>query len=140
MVETMIAVVIISLMMLVALPRIREAFAQSTLRSAQARVVALYSSARAAAVGSNRTATLNITGNQVYVTATPRLTVLAGSTMDTVVQPQNLLTEYGVTVSSGVASIAIAPTGLGQAGTDITLTKGSHADTISINQYGRIVR
>ena len=138
-IETLIVLVIIGLAGLIALPRLNTAFAQSNVLSAKARLMALYSTARATAVSSNRTAVLRINGNQVYVYASPRRSAGAG-TVDTIVRPSNLSTTYGVTLSGGVDSVRVASTGLGLDSAAIVFTKYSAVDTVFISRYGRVLK
>jgi hypothetical protein len=72
--------------------------------------------------------------------ARPRLTALAGSTVDTITPVENVYTQFQVNLTSNVDSIRVSPTGLGLNAANLVLTKGSYADTMSINQYGRILK
>ncbi|MGH7515183.1 MAG: pilus assembly FimT family protein [Gemmatimonadales bacterium] len=140
-IETLIVLVIIGLAGLIALPRLNTAFAQSNVLSAKARLMALYSTARATAVSANQTAVLRINGNQVYVYASPRRKAPIGAnTIDTIVRPSNLSTTYGVTLSGGVDSVRVASTGLGLDSAAIVLTKYSAVDTVFISRYGRVLK
>jgi type II secretion system protein H len=138
-IEMLIVVVIIGLLGLIALPKLNTAFAQSNVLSAKARLMALYSTARATAVSSNRTAVLRVNGNQVYVYASPRRTAGVG-TVDTIVRPSNLSTTFGVTLGGGVDSVRIASSGLGMDSAVIVLTKYSALDTLYISRYGRVLK
>lgn len=136
-IEVLMVVVIISLTALMAVPRFRAAVNRSNLLSARAKVMASFSAARAAAAGSGRVTTMNILGNKVWVTATPRLNGAAG--VDTIVLPKNLSTMYGVTATpSNGSTVVLSQTGLGRAPNNIVLSHGSLADTIKISQYGRV--
>jgi type II secretion system protein H len=140
-IEMLIVVVIIGLLGLIALPKLNTAFAQSNVLSAKARIMALYSTARATAVSANQTAVLRINGNQVYVYASPRRKAPIGAnTIDTIVRPSNLSTTYGVTLSGGVDSVRIASSGLGMDSATIVLTKYSALDTLYISRYGRVLK
>ena len=142
-IEMMMVVVIISLTTLMAVPRFRAAVNRSNLTSARAKVMASYSAAKAAAAASGRIATMNVSANKVWVTATPRLKAPAAPSpaMDTIVLPKNLYTLYGVTVSTtNGTTVTVNQTGLGSLANDIRLTHGNIADTIRINQYGRVLK
>jgi type II secretion system protein H len=140
-IETLIVLVVIGLAGLIALPKLNAAFTQSTLTSAKGRVMSMFSAARAAAVSNGQTAILRVNGNQVYVYARPRLKLPIGAnTIDTVVKPVNLSAAFGVTVSGGVDSVRIAPTGLGRDSAVIVLTKSGHLDTLIISKYGRVLQ
>jgi prepilin-type N-terminal cleavage/methylation domain-containing protein len=138
-IEALIVLVIIGLTGLIALPKLNTAFAQNNVLSAKARLLTLYSTARAAAVGNSQTAILRVNGNQIYVYARPRRKSGAG-TVDTIVKPTNLSTSYGVTLSGGVDSVRIMPTGVGLDSAVIVLTKYSSVDTVIISKYGRVIK
>ena len=108
-IETLLVVVIMGLVTLMALPKINSAFAHTNVINAKSRLVALYSTARSAAMSLNQTAILRLNGNQVYVYARPRRKApTAGNSVDTIVRPTNFSTVYGVTVSGGADSVRIA--------------------------------
>jgi type IV pilus assembly protein PilE len=139
-IEMLIVVVVIGLMTLIALPRLNDAFAQNSLNSARAKVISLFSVARATAAGTSRTTVLHLAGSRVYVTASPRLVPLAGSTIDTITKAESIRTEYGVTASPAADSIVLDQSGLGRNALTIILSKSGRADTITISQYGRILK
>jgi prepilin-type N-terminal cleavage/methylation domain-containing protein len=141
-IEMLIVVVIIGLIGLISLPRLNSAFAQSNVLSAKARLMALYSTARATAVSNNQTATLRLNGNQVMVYASPRRKppINVANTIDTIVRPSDLSSTYGVTLGGGVDSVRIASSGLGLDSAVITLTKYSALDTVIISRYGRVLK
>ena len=139
-IEMLMVVVIISLTTLMAVPRFRAAVNQSNMLSARAKVMASFSAARAAAAGSGRVTTMHVSGNSVWVTATPRLKTSGSGTVDTIVLPKNLNTLYGVTATPTVGTVVLNQTGLGSNGSDIVLSHGSLGDTIRISQYGRVLK
>jgi len=135
----LIVVVVIGLMTLIALPRLADAFAQSNLNSARAKIISLFSVARATASGSSRTTVLRLSGNSIYVVAWPKMNGGAG-TIDTVTPVENINTQYGVTASVSSDSILLDQSGLGRNGSTIILTKSGRADTVTISQYGQILK
>jgi prepilin-type N-terminal cleavage/methylation domain-containing protein len=137
-VETLIVVVVMGLVSLIALPSLQNAWAHSSVLSAKSKVTSLYYRARASAVESSRTAILVVNGGNAYVVTRPSMGV--GVVFDTVTRVENVYTQYQVNLTSDQDSIRIAPTGLGMNGANLVLTKGSYADTVSINQYGRILK
>lgn len=139
-IETLVVVVVMGLVMLIALPSLQNAWAHSSVLSAKSKVTSLYYRARAAAVESSRTGILVVSGGNAYVVARPRLTSLAGSTVDTVTRVENVYSQFQVNLTSDVDSVRISPTGIGMNSANLVLTKGSYADTLSINQYGRILK
>jgi prepilin-type N-terminal cleavage/methylation domain-containing protein len=139
-VETLIVVVVIGLVSLIGLPRFQHAWAHSNVLSSKAKITSLYARARASAVESSRTAILVVNGGNAYVVARPRLSGPAAGVFDTITPVENLYTQYRVSLTADVDSIRVAPTGLGLGGAQVVLTKGSYADTVFINQYGRILK
>jgi type II secretion system protein H len=137
-IEMLLVIVIVSLTGLIALPKFRDGQQQSNLRSSRAKVAALYSAARSTSMASGRPTYLHLMGNQVYVTASGRQKAPIGANVqDTTTPPENLYTQYGVTVIGSADSILINRNGLGTAAT-IRLVKGSRADTLTISQYGQV--
>ena len=138
-IETLIVLVVIGLVGLIAMPKFQQALAQSNILSAKAKLMALYAKARATAAGSSQTAILRINGNVAYVYARPRRKAGAG-TIDTITPVENIYNQYGVTVSGGVDSVRVSPTGIGMDAASIILTKSGRTDTIFISQYGRVLK
>ena len=141
-IEMMMVVVIISLTTLMAVPRFRAAVNRSNMLSARAKVMASFATARATAASSGRLTTMHVSGNQVWVTASPRRKAGAGN-RDTIVLPKNLSTMYGITASSSpIDTVLVSQTGVGANGslTSIILSHGNLADTIRISQYGRVLK
>jgi prepilin-type N-terminal cleavage/methylation domain-containing protein len=140
-IEMLMVIVIISLTMLMALPRFRAAVNRSNMLSARAKVMASFSAARAAAAGSGRVTTLHVAGNQVWVTGAGRFKLPIGAnTIDTIVLPKNLNTMYGVTATPSAGTVVVGQNGLGNSGgtTNIVLSHGNLSDTVKISQYGRV--
>jgi prepilin-type N-terminal cleavage/methylation domain-containing protein len=139
-IELLIVVVIMGAISLIAFPRIKSTFQASALRGARTRLVMVYTAARAAAVQTNRPVRMHFSGNDVWVTATPRLTVGGSGTADTIGPVQSMYSVFGVTVASTVDSLLLDPRGLGLNGATIVVTNAQGADTISITGFGRVVR
>ena len=139
-VETLMVVVVMALVTLIGLPSLQNAWAHTSVLSAKSKVTSLYYRARGSAIESSRTAILVVNGGNAYVVARPRLTALPGSTVDTITPVENVYTQFQVNLTSSVDSLRISPTGLGSNAANLILTKGSYADTLSINQYGRILK
>ena len=136
-IEMLIVVVMIGLMTLIALPRLADTFAQSNLSSARAKIISLFSVARATASGSSRTTVLRLSGNKIYVVASK---LNGGVGVDTVTPVENINTEYGVTATVSPDSILLDQSGLGRNGSTIILSKSGRADTVTISQYGQILK
>jgi prepilin-type N-terminal cleavage/methylation domain-containing protein len=144
-IETLVALVVVGLGMLIAIPHVRDAFAQNTVLNSRAKVSSLYSAARAVSSSSGRVSYLHLKGNLMYVTAQPRRKAGGGAcNCDTIGVPENFQTLYGITVSTNpsVDSIKIDQTGLGAGGQTVTIrfTKGSRKDSIQISPYGRVLK
>jgi Tfp pilus assembly protein FimT len=141
-VETLIVVVILGLIVLIGLPRISTAMAQSDLRSARTTMINMVAKARAASVQSNRVTWIKIDGNSIYVGATPRLVTLAGSSADTVGVVEDLAEHYRVAVTTtGTDSIQFDPRGFGAGfgtGSSIVVSRDGHSSTITIDGLGRV--
>jgi prepilin-type N-terminal cleavage/methylation domain-containing protein len=138
-VEALMVIVVIGLVSLLGLPKLQHAWAHSNVLSSKAKITSLYARARASAVEGNRTAILVVNGGNAYVVTRP-FAGGVGTTFDTITPVENLYTQYRVNLTADVDSARIAPTGLGLNGAQIVLTKGSYADTVVINQYGRILK
>lgn len=145
-VETLIAVIIVSILSLMAFPRVNSAMSKSNLRSARTRVVNMLAAARAAATQGSRTAAyLKFNGNTAVVTASPRrVAPIGANTEDTLGTVVNLNTTYGATLSTGITTITYDPrglaTGFSTGGQYIKVTKGSYADSIKVDQLGRVTK
>ena len=71
-VETLIAVIIVSVMSLMAYPRVNSAMIKSNLRGGRTRLANMFATARAAATQNSRTgAYVKFNGNTAVVTAAP---------------------------------------------------------------------
>jgi MSHA pilin protein MshA len=139
-IEMLIVVVVIGLMTLLALPRLADAFAQTNVKSARAKVISLFSVARANAAGTSRPTVLRLSGNQIYVVSGPPKLKAGAGTLDTVTPVENIYTQYGVAASVSADSILLDQSGLGRNGSTIILSKSGRADTLTISQYGQILK
>jgi prepilin-type N-terminal cleavage/methylation domain-containing protein len=141
-VETLIAVVIMSLIMLIGLPKIRSAMAENDVRGARTTLINLVATARAASVQTNRLTWIRFEGDRAHVRARPKRNGGAGDA-DTLGVVQDLSEHYKVTVDAGVDSIQFDPRGFGAwTGGDISidLSRGDHSSTITIDGLGRVTK
>jgi prepilin-type N-terminal cleavage/methylation domain-containing protein len=138
-VETLVVVVVMGLLVLIALPSLQNAWAHSNVLSAKSKITTLFYRARGTAIESSRNTVLVVNGGNAYVVARPRLNAGAGA-FDTITPVENLYTQFQVNLTSTDDSVRLSPTGLGSNGANLVLTKGSYADTLFINQYGRILK
>jgi type II secretion system protein H len=139
-IEMLIVVVVIGLMTLIAIPRLADAFAQNNLNNARAKIISLYSVARANAGGTSRPTVLRLSGNKIYVVSGPPKLKAGAGTLDTLTPVENIYTLYGITASVSSDSILLDQSGLGRNGSTIILSKSGRADTVTISQYGQILK
>jgi Tfp pilus assembly protein FimT len=128
------------LVTLIALPSLQNAWAHNSVLSAKSKITTLFYRARGTAIESSRNTVLVVNSGNAYVIARPRLTVGGAGTFDTITPVENMYTQFQVNLTSNVDSVRVSPTGLGSNGANLILTKGSYADTLFINQYGRILK
>jgi prepilin-type N-terminal cleavage/methylation domain-containing protein len=123
-IEIATALVIISLLVLIGIPKFNAAMAQQNVRGARTMMVNLVAKARAAATQGNRRTRLVTNGNRAWIVATPRVTALAGSTFDT------------------ADSIKFDPRGMSWGGIVDTMrmTKSGHTDWLAIDAMGRVTK
>jgi prepilin-type N-terminal cleavage/methylation domain-containing protein len=147
--ETLIAIVVVSLLVLIGYPKFSNAMVTTNVRGARTTIVNMIAKARAVATQSGRrSAQVEFVGNNVLVTATPRRTppLVPANDRDTVGVVQNLSATYGVTVTSTLASpkvITFDPRGIGSGfnqalGSEITVTKSGKTQKIKIDMLGRV--
>lgn len=142
-IETLLAVVIVGVLALIGYPKVSRALVQTDVRSARTALANMFAKARASATQGSRATALRFDGNQVLVTAKPRMTSDGVSVIDTVGTVQNLYAVYGVTISSDVDSIGFDPRGLGSnfgSETTILVARSGHSESITIDGLGRVVK
>jgi prepilin-type N-terminal cleavage/methylation domain-containing protein len=142
-IEIATALTIVSLLVLIGLPKFNEAMARQNVRGARTMLVNMVAKARAAATQGNRLTRLVVQGNRAWIVATPRATALAGSTFDTLGPVENLNTRYGITLTATNAdSIRFDPRGMSWGGIVDTMrmTKSGHTDWMAIDAMGRVTK
>jgi prepilin-type N-terminal cleavage/methylation domain-containing protein len=145
-VETMLAVVIVSIMSLIAFPKVRSSMIKSDLRGARTRIVNMLSTARVTAAQGNRSTWLKFNGNTAVVTASPRRKLPIGAnTQDTIGTTVNLSTVYGTTVSlsGGNTQVAYDPRGVASgfgASVTISLARSGYSQTVVVDMLGRVTK
>jgi len=147
-IEMLIVVVILGLIVLFGYPKVGAAMAKTDLRSARTTVINLVATARAASVQTNRRTWIKFEGNKAYVLARPRQKVGGGAGIqppDTVGTVQNLSAQYGVTLATGADpdSIQFDPRGFGAnlgLGVVVTLSRNGHAETVTLDGLGRVIK
>lgn len=141
-VETVVSLVVSGIILLIAMPRMRDLLLRSDVRSARSALVRLHAQARAAAAESGRTTRLRIDGNRVVVLASPRRRACAGTcTADTIGAVHDFDETYGVALTSTVDSLMIDPRGLNR-GPEAVVRVGNSAmlDSMQVTSFGRVVR
>lgn len=142
-IETLLSVVIVSILLIMVVPKVGSALARHNLRGARTTVVNATALARAAAQEGSRSAWLKVDGTRALVVARPRMVADAfNSTADTVGPIRDLAEEYGVTIAAGSNpdSIRFAASGLGGFGAaqTLTLSHGPYSETITVDGMGRV--
>lgn len=139
-VEAMVTLVTFGLLTALALPKIEETFAATSLRSAHGVVAAELRLARTVANQGGRTALVRMSGSRIWVEARPRLNPAAGSVADTVGQVKDLRRDHSVSVTAIVDSVVYTPQGLAASGGRVILRRSSRVDTLNINALGMVDR
>ena len=140
-IEAVIVFVMIGIITAYAYPRLAGGSDRNNVRGARGHIISLYGKARAAAIETNRTTTLNFTANRAWIEAFPRLAAGAG-TWDTVGNVDNLTNRYGVTVTwAPAAQLAIDPRGLGSSNmTTVWVTRNAFVDSMVVSGFGRVIK
>ena len=138
-IELMVVVVMIGIMTLIGFPRIQSQLAKSEIRSATARLAAVYAQGRANAIETGRATQFNLLGNRVW------LTVDVGGTLDTIGTVQHLDSIYKVALTynayaddliqidgRGILSPALAGEAV------ITVSRSGYSDEVHIGRYGSV--
>ena len=144
-VETAVALVVVSLLVLIGFPKVSSGLARNNVRASRTAVVNMIAKARASATINNRKTWLKVSGSRAWVLARPRLVAAAGSDADTLGLVENINGQYGTTLTwSSADSIGFDPRGIGSGWTgsndSITVTKGSYKDVIVVDGKGRVVK
>jgi prepilin-type N-terminal cleavage/methylation domain-containing protein len=136
-VETLAAIVLLSLLTLIAYPRARAAMTTTSVRSARTAAINTYARARSTAIEKGRPMRLRFTATQAIVYDTP--SVRPGHLIDTVGPIQQLKEAYGVSVTPNTV-LTVDPRGVGvNVGTVVVkMSKDSHADSMVISGYGKV--
>ncbi len=139
-IEIATALVIISLLVLIGLPKFNSAMAKQNVRGGRTMVVNMLAKARAASTQSNRRTWLKLSGNRAWIIARPRTSAGVG-TVDTLGLVESLNTRYGTTVTTtGADSIGFDPRGYSWGGlTDtIKIAKSGYIDRVVVDGMGRV--
>lgn len=135
-IEIVIVVVLIGTMVLIGMPRMMSAVEHNQVRGARTKVVALFNRARGYAIQRNRHVTFWINPTMVVITES-----IPGGGVDTVKVEDFAPAGIGLTTTATsiqIDSRGIA-TSLASLAATIVMSKGSHADTVRISGFGRVV-
>lgn len=138
-IEMVIVVILIGIIAMIGFPRLQSQFEKQNVRSAQAYLATMMSTARNAAIQRGCTATLNLTADSAWVTACgvnpPAASVQVGT-------KKLIGSDFKVTLASSVASLSYNPRGVTTVYQTVTVrVVGPHyTDSIMTNQLGKVVR
>jgi prepilin-type N-terminal cleavage/methylation domain-containing protein len=144
-IETLVALVVVSLLLLIGLPKFTQAMAAQNLRGSRTTVVNMLAKARTASLTSNRLTWLKVsTGGKAWIIASPRTTLAGTGTVDTLGLVEDLNKRYGITISTtGADSVGYDPRGMASLAASsvvFTVTKSGHSESITIDKLGRVVK
>ncbi len=143
-VEMMIVVVLIGAVTLIGWPKVASGLAKNNLRSSRTTLANMFTKARAFAVQSNRRTSINFNGNNVVITATPRLTAGGSGTVDSIGAVEKLSEIYGVSLTppSGVTAVAYDPRGFASLTSSRTffVARNSKTDSVTVDGLGRVTK
>ncbi len=144
-IEMLVALVIVSLVLLIGLPKFTSAITTQNLRGSRTTVINMLAKARTASLTSNRLTWLKVsTGGKAWIIARPRLVTVAGSDADTLGLVEDLNKRYGIIMStSGADSVGFDPRGvasLAASSVVFTVTKSGHSESITIDKLGRVIK
>ena len=142
-IEMLVALVVVSLVLLIGLPKFSSAMTSQNLRGSRTVVVNMLAKARAASTETNRLTWLKVSGNKAWILARPRTSAGAGNA-DTLGVVEDLNKRYGTTVAMSRDSVGFDPRGiaseLGGDAVTLTVTKSSHSEVVTIDALGRVVK
>jgi prepilin-type N-terminal cleavage/methylation domain-containing protein len=141
MIEMLIVVVILGILVIIALPRMRDGVINNNVRAARTTLINTIAGARAAGSQTNRSTWVKIEGNRALVLARPRRATGSGDA-DTIGPIQDLSQLYGVTVTASVDSFRFNPTlmTLASTSTKFTITRSGRTDTVVVDGLGRVLK
>ena len=136
MIEIVIVVVLMGALLLIGMPRMMNTMEHNDVRGARSKVVALFNRARGHASERNRHVTFWVNPALIMITET-----IPGGGVDTVKVEDFAPAGIGLTTSATsiqIDSRGIA-TSLASSAATIVMAKGSHADTVRISGFGRVL-
>jgi len=138
-IESIIAIVIISAVLTLAMPKVKEYILHETVRSARREITTHLARSRATAVYRGCRAVLHLdpTNDRVWVTSCP----VQGAGLDTVGTVDDFQSHFGVDFTADGDSVLFTPQGVALASTSISMTFTKHgwSDSLLITPVGRPV-
>jgi type IV fimbrial biogenesis protein FimT len=135
-IEMVIVFVLVGVMVLIAMPKMMNALEHNEVRGARSKVVALFNRARSHAIERNRHVTFWCYPTMVLITES-----IPGGGVDTVMVED--FAPAGIGLTTTATSIRIDSRGIATSLASLTATivmsKGSHADTVLISGFGRVL-
>ncbi len=147
-VELMVAIAVVALITLLAVPKLRSASYRSNVRNARHTIIAMLEQAKLRAIHDSRSAALKVSGTGVvWITASPRRSAGAAACGCDTIALRNLQQLYGVTVSpssTSDSSFAFDPRGLsvnrGGAPMTVRVTHAEFKDSVMITGFGDVAK
>ena len=139
-IEIATALTIVSLLVLIGIPKFNDAMARENVRGARTTVINMLAKAKATATQTGRRTYLVRGGNRAWIVT--RRTA-SGTVFDTVGVVEDLSTRYGVTLAvSGSDSVRFDPRGMSWGGVvdTIRISKSGHVDRVAIDVLGRVTK
>ncbi len=139
MVELLFVIILVGLIASIGFPRLRRGLEKQNVRSSKALIATMAATARGTAIQRGCAATLNITGDSIWVTACgvnpPAALVEVGT-------KKLVGSAYNVQLSSSSGSIVYDPRGIATVfqPTTIHVIGPNYQDSVVINELGRVKR
>ncbi len=137
-IEVLIVIGLVGVMAAFAVPRIGRTLARQSVRSARGAVETLHSKARAISIQRGRRAALVFNGDVAVIVSRHPVT----GAVDTIGNPEDLHSRYGVTCTTSRDTLLFDPRGVGMesGNTTISVQKGPYVEGIVISSLGRVLR
>ncbi|HEV8508832.1 MAG TPA: GspH/FimT family pseudopilin [Gemmatimonadales bacterium] len=138
-IEMIIVVILIGLIAAIGFPRLRQGLEKQNVRSSKALIATMAATARGTAIQRGCSATLNLSGDSVWVSACginpPAASVQVGT-------KKLVGREFNVTLSSSQASVVYDPRGIATVfqPTTIRVIGPHYRDSVVINEVGKVKR
>jgi prepilin-type N-terminal cleavage/methylation domain-containing protein len=138
-IEMIIVMILIGLIAAIGFPRLRQGLEKQNIRSSKALIATLAATARGTAIQRGCSATLNLSGDSVWVSACginpPAASVQVGT-------KKLVGREFNVTLSSSQASVIYDPRGIAVVfqPTTIRVIGPNYRDSVVINELGKVKR